>query len=33
VYGSLGLFFAVLQLAVAEILQVIMDIEANTRSK
>jgi len=33
VYGSLGFFFAVLQLAVAEILQVIMDIEANTRSK
>ena len=33
VYGSLGLFFAVLQLAVAEILQVIMDIEANTRKK
>ena len=32
VYGSLGLFFAVLQLAVAEILQVIMDIEANTRA-
>jgi hypothetical protein len=32
VYGSLGLFFAVLQLAVAEVLQVVMDIEANTRS-
>ena len=32
VYGSLGLFFAILQLAVAEILQVFMDIEANTRS-
>lgn len=33
VYGSLGLFFAILQLAVAELLQVIMDIEANTRAK
>ena len=32
VYGALGLFFAVLQLAVAEIIQVILDIEANTRS-
>ncbi|MGD8806754.1 MAG: hypothetical protein PVH65_12930 [Chloroflexota bacterium] len=32
VYGSLGLFFAVLQLAVAEVLQVVMDIEANTSS-
>lgn len=32
VYGSLGLFFAILQLAVAEILHVFMDIEANTRS-
>jgi len=32
IYGSLGLFFAILQLAVAEILQVFMDIEANTRS-
>ena len=32
VYGSLGLFFAILELAVAEILHVFMDIEANTRS-
>ena len=32
VYGAVGLFVAVLQLAVAEVLQVIMDIEANTRS-
>ncbi len=32
VYGAIGLFVAVLQLAVAEALQVIMDIEANTRS-
>ena len=32
VYGSLGLFFAILELAVAEILHVFMDIEENTRS-
>jgi hypothetical protein len=32
VYGTLGLFFAILELAVAEILHVFMDIEANTRS-
>jgi len=32
VYGAIGLFAAVLQLAVAEALQVVMDIEANTRS-
>lgn len=32
VYGAIGLFVAVLQLAVAEALQVIMDIEENTRS-
>lgn len=32
VYGAIGLAVAVLQLAVAEILQVVMDIEANTRS-
>ena len=32
VYGVVGLAIAVLQLAVAEILQVFMDIEANTRS-
>jgi hypothetical protein len=32
VYGSLGLFFAILELAVAEILYVFMDIEENTRS-
>jgi len=31
-YGAIGLAIAVLQLAVAEILQVFMDIEANTRS-
>lgn len=32
VYGLIGLAVAVLQLAVAELLQVFMDIEANTRS-
>ena len=32
IYGVAGLFVAVLQLAVAEVLQVFMDIEANTRS-
>ena len=32
VYGVIGLAIAVLQLAVAEVLQVFMDIEANTRS-
>ena len=32
VYGVVGLAIAVLQLAVAELLQVFMDIEANTRS-
>ena len=32
VYGIAGLFVAILQLAVAEVLQVFMDIEANTRS-
>ncbi len=32
VYGAIGLAIAVLQLAVAEVLQVVMDIEANTRS-
>jgi hypothetical protein len=32
VYGAIGLAVAVLQLAVAEVLQVIMDIEENTRS-
>ena len=32
VYGSLGLFFAILQLAVAEILYLFMDLEENTRS-
>ena len=32
VYGVVGLAIAVLQLAVAEILQVFIDIEANTRS-
>lgn len=32
VYGGIGLAIAVLQLAVAEVLQVVMDIEANTRS-
>jgi hypothetical protein len=31
-YGLAGLVVAVLQLAVAEVLEVIMDIEANTRS-
>ena len=31
-YGAIGLAIAVLQLAVAEALQVFMDIEANTRS-
>jgi len=32
VYGAIGLAAAVLQLAVAELLYVFMDIEANTRS-
>ena len=32
VYGVVGLAIAVLQLAVAELLQVFMDIEVNTRS-
>ena len=32
IYGVIGLAIAVLQLAVAELLQVFMDIEANTRS-
>jgi len=32
IYGVVGLAIAVLQLAVAELLQVFMDIEANTRS-
>ena len=32
VYGVAGLILATLQLAVAEVLQVVMDIEANTRS-
>jgi len=32
VYGAIGLAAAVLQLAVAELLYVVMDIEANTRS-
>jgi len=31
-YGTLGFIIATLQLAVAEIMQVAMDIEANTRS-
>ena len=33
VYGAVGFIVAVLQLAVAEALQVIMDIEENTRTK
>jgi len=32
IYGALGFVVAILQLAVAEVLQVFMDIEANTRS-
>jgi hypothetical protein len=32
VYGVAGFVVATLQLAVAEVLQVVMDIEANTRS-
>jgi len=32
IYGLIGLFVAVLELAVAEGLEVIMDIEANTRA-
>ena len=32
VYGVIGFVVATLQLAVAEVLQVVMDIEANTRS-
>jgi len=32
IYGVLGLAIAVIQLAIAESLQVIMDIEINTRS-
>lgn len=32
IYGALGFMIAMLQLAVAEVLQVFMDIEANTRS-
>ena len=32
IYGALGFIIATLQLAVAEVLQVFMDIEANTRS-
>ena len=31
-YGVIGFVVATLQLAVAEVLQVVMDIEANTRS-
>ena len=31
VYGVIGLVIALLQLAVAELLQVVMDIESNTR--
>jgi len=32
IYGLIGLAMAVLELAVAEVLEVIMDIEENTRS-
>ena len=32
VYGAIGMIVALLQLAIAELIQVVMDIEANTRS-